>query len=62
MFSGFITSTMKFCWIGAQVYWLGMGLTEEMILMGMDWILPSLSLASALLEGGGGRREEGGCT
>ena len=42
------SSTMKFCCSGAQLYMVGMGLTALMILMGMDWILPSLYLASAL--------------
>ena len=43
-----ILLTMKFCCSGAQLYMVGIGLTALMILIGMDWILPSLSLASAL--------------
>lgn len=39
--------TMKFCCSGTQLYMVGMGLTALMILMGMDWILFSMSLASA---------------
>ena len=38
---------MKFCCNGAQLYMVGIGLTALMILMGIDWIFPSLSLASA---------------
>jgi hypothetical protein len=39
--------TMKFCWSGTQLYMVGIGLTALMILMGIDWILPSMSFASA---------------
>jgi hypothetical protein len=33
--------TMKFCCKGTQLYMVGIGLTALMILIGMDWILPS---------------------
>ena len=42
-----ISLTMKFCCKGTQLYIVGIGLTALMILMGIDCIFPSVSLASA---------------